>query len=99
MYYGPAVILRFKGQTSKVGRQNQGLWPFPSRTVCGFFNVPQNYLQISVVRRSLRRGSGVRLTVGGGRARFWYGHGTVRGGMRGFRENNTVGKTCGRGGG
>ena len=66
MDYGPAVILRFKGQTSKIGRQNQGLWPFPSPTVCGFFNVPENYLQISVVRRSLRRGSGVRLKVGGG---------------------------------
>ena len=66
MDYGPAVILRFKGQTSNVGRQNQGLRPFPSRTVCGFFNVPQNYLQISVVTRSLRKGSGVPLKVGGG---------------------------------
>ena len=62
MDYGPAVFLRLKGQTSKVGRQNQGLWPFPSRTVCGFFNVPQNYLQISVVRRSLRRTQGQRST-------------------------------------
>ena len=90
MDYGPAVFLRFKGQTSKVGRQNQGLWPFPSRTVCGFFNVPQNYLQISVVRRSLRRTQGQRSTFeseewgGGGGVRglgFGMDHGTVRGGM------------------